>query len=275
MKPLRTAAVLGAGALGSALLEELPRCGIKVHSAWKRGSGLDPPPLLDVELVLLAVPDGAVEEVCQRIEVGPRQLVAHLAGALGLQALAAARRKGARTGSLHPLRAFVRGHGQDFHGAAAGIAGSDATAREQLADVARRLGMMPVPTSDRSRALYHAAAVLAAGGQVALFSEAIRAFRKATGASEPAARAALLPLALGALEKLHSHPAGSALTGPAVRGDHATLAAHRRALPRDLLPLYNALTTVMLRLRRPEARSPKPGAPASKYAGRQRPSHRP
>jgi predicted short-subunit dehydrogenase-like oxidoreductase (DUF2520 family) len=145
----------------------------------------------------------------------------------------------------------------------------------------------------RSRALYHAAAVLAAGSQVALFSEAVRAFRRATGASEPAARAALLPLALGALEKLRSRSASAALTGPAVRGDHQTIAAHRKALPRDLLPLYDALNRTMLRLTKPEARGLRPEAalrpqarrskppevrpasPSSKDVGRQRSRHRP
>jgi predicted short-subunit dehydrogenase-like oxidoreductase (DUF2520 family) len=266
MKPLRSAAVLGAGAVGSALLDELPHAGVKVLAAWRRSSGLEPPPLLDVDLVLIAVPDSAVAEVCGRLEVGPRQLVAHLAGALGLAPLRAARRKGARTGSLHPLRAFVRGHQQSFDGAAAGIAGSDASAREQLAHLARRLGMMPVETGGRSRALYHAAAVLAAGGQVALFHEAVRAFRKATGASEPAARSALLPLTLGALEKLRGLPTAEALTGPAMRGDLETIAAHREALPAELLPLYDALTRTMLSLR--------PDVPLE-HARRQRPRHRP
>ncbi len=283
MTPLRTAAVLGAGAVGSALLDELPHAGVKVLAAWARSSGLAPPPLLDVDVVLIAVPDSAVAQVCAQVEVGPRQLVAHLAGALGLAPLLAARRKGARIGSIHPLRAFVRGERQDFHGAAAGISGADATARAQLAVLARRLGMMPVQTSDRSRALYHAAAVLAAGSQVALFSEAVRAFRRATGISEPAARSALLPLALGALEKLRSRPATDALTGPAVRGDHQTIAAHRKALPKSILALYDALNSVMLRLSKPEARSPKPEAALrpearsrpSKDAGRQRSRHRP
>jgi predicted short-subunit dehydrogenase-like oxidoreductase (DUF2520 family) len=257
MNPLRTAAVLGGGALGSVLLEELPRAGVRVLSSWTRSSGLMPPPLRDVDVVLLAVSDSAVAPVCAQLEVGPEQLVAHLAGALTLAPLAAARRKGARTGSLHPLRAFVRGRGQDFHGAAAGIGGSDATAREQLAGLARSLGMMPLQTGDRARALYHAAAVLAGGSQVALFAEALRAFRKATGATEPEARSALLPLALGALEKLRTQPADTALTGPAVRGDAATIRAHRQALPKDLLPLYDALTQVAVGLSRKGERAPR------------------
>jgi predicted short-subunit dehydrogenase-like oxidoreductase (DUF2520 family) len=277
MRPLRTAAVLGAGAVGEALLVELPKAGFRVLASWRRSSGLDPPPLLDVDVVFLAVPDSAVAPVCKRLDVGPRQLVVHLAGALSLDALRSVRHKGARGGSLHPLRAFVRGQRQDFQGAAAGIAGSDAEARQQLAALARRLGMQPIATGDRSRALYHAAAVLAAGSQVALFAEAVRAFRKATGASEPQARAALLPLALGALEKLRAHPASDSLTGPAVRGDLETISAHRKALPVDLLALYDQLTGVMLRLRK-KARLPREAGsqkPSLERSGRQRPRNRP
>jgi predicted short-subunit dehydrogenase-like oxidoreductase (DUF2520 family) len=250
MKPLRTAAVLGGGAVGAALVEELPRSGVRVVASWTRSGGLAPPPLEGADVVLLAVPDAAVAPLCSRLDVGRGQLVAHLAGALSLASLAAARRKGARVGSIHPLRAFVRGRAQDFRGAFAGVTGSDAAARGQLADLARRLGMTPLLLGDRSRALYHAAAVLAAGSQVALFAEAVRAFRKATRASERDARTALLPLAIGALENLRAQPPEDAITGPAARGDKATIKEHRRALPKDLLPLYDALTRVSLRLAR-------------------------
>ncbi len=267
---IRTAAVLGGGAVAEALLAALPGAGVRVLASWHRRSGLEPPPLHDVDLVLLAVSDPAVAEVCARLEVGPGQLVAHLAGALGLRPLTAARRKGARTGSLHPLRPFTRGDGIGFSGFAAGIAGSDESAATDLEELCRRLGMMPLRT-DRSRALYHAAAVLAAGAQVALFSEAVRAFRKATGLPEPEARAALLPLTLRALEKLHREPAQSAITGPAARGDLATLAAHRRALPRDLLPLYDQLSRAALRLRTPRAEASPAPARATRSSRRRRP----
>jgi predicted short-subunit dehydrogenase-like oxidoreductase (DUF2520 family) len=271
---IRTAAVLGSGAVARALLEALPPAGIRVLASWRRRSGLEPPPLRDVDLVLLAVSDPAIAAVCRRLEVGPGQLVAHLAGGHGLGPLRSARAKGARTGSLHPLRAFVANATADFRGAAAGIAGSDTSALADLADVAVRLGMEPLPAPERSRALYHAAAVLAAGGQVALFSEAVRAFQRATGAPETQARAALLPLALGALEPLHRGPAATALTGPAARGDLATIEAHRRALPADLLALYDQLTRVALRLRtRPEAASPGP-APATRSSRPRRPPPR-
>ena len=271
---IRTAAVLGGGAVAEALLAALPAAGVRVLASWHRRSGLAPPPLRDVDLVLIAVSDPAVAEVSARLEVGPGQLVAHLAGALGLRPLASARRRGARIGSLHPLRPFTRGDGLGFRGFAAGISASDESAAADLEDLCRRLGMTPLRTSDRSRALYHAAAVLSAGAQVALFSEAVRAFRKATGLEEPEARAALLPLALGALEKLRRDPPEAAITGPAARGHLATLEAHRKALPPDLLALYDRLSEVALRLRtRPGAASPEP-APATRSSRPRRPPPR-
>jgi predicted short-subunit dehydrogenase-like oxidoreductase (DUF2520 family) len=267
---IETAAVLGGGPVAQALLEALPPAGVRVLASWQRRSGLEPPPLRDVDVVLLAVPDRSVAEVCRRLDVGPGQLVVHLAGALSLAPLRSARLKGARTGSLHPLRAFTRGEIHDFRGAAAGLAGSDPSASADLAALASRLGMWTVQTTDRSRALYHAAAVLSAGAQVALFAEAMRVFQKATGAGEPEARAALLPLALGALEKLRREPPQIAITGPAARGDLATIEAHRRALPPDVLALYDQLTRVALRLRRPPAEAPREPAQESRSSRRRR-----
>jgi predicted short-subunit dehydrogenase-like oxidoreductase (DUF2520 family) len=270
---IRTAAVLGSGAVASALIDALPAAGVEVRASWNRRSGTAPPPLREVDLVLLAVSDGAVAEVCDALDVGRGQLVAHLAGALGLRPLASALRKGARTGSLHPLRAFTAGDPASLAGAAAGIAGSNASARRDLAALARRLGMTPLATRERSRALYHAAAVLAAGAQVALFSEAARAFRKATGASEKHARAALLPLALGALDKLRRLTPAKALTGPAARGDLETIRAHRAALPKDLREIYDRLTAVALELRRPEELRTRPAAAPRGSARASRSSH--
>ncbi len=255
-----SAAVLGAGALGSSLAPALQALAIDV-TTWSRSQGSLPPRLRKCALVLLAVPDFAVASLSAQLAgsglVGKGQLVVHLAGALPLQSLRAALDAGARTGSLHPLRAFARGTPTSFAGAHAGIAGSDARALATLRQLASALGMTPLEVSDDARALYHAAAVLAAGSQVALFAAAERAFATATGADDAEARAALLPLALGALQKLQQLSPAQALTGPVARGDAATLAAHRRALhlrePR-LLPLYDLLSTLSLSLARDAGR---------------------
>lgn len=253
-------AILGGGAVGQALSRALPRAGHPVGLRWNRSplprwtSRL---PALDrFDLVLLAVKDAAVEPLCRTLRVGRAQLVVHLSGALPLSALASARAKGATVGSLHPLRAIVQGERVPFRGAAAGVAGSTPAARRRMEQLARSLGMTPLEVGDQARPLYHAAAMLAAGGAVALFAEAAGAFRAATGATEAEARAALLPLCLSALGKLRELPAARALTGPIARGDAATVRAHRVALPPVLLPLYDELARAALRLLREGKRAP-------------------
>jgi len=284
----RSAAVLGGGALGSVLVPALLGARIPVALAWDRAR--KPPPwspdlhrVRHAELVLLAVTDSAVAEVCRLVahSVGPGQIVAHCAGALDLDPLSSARRRGAQVGSLHPLRAVPHGSGPGIlRGATAGIAGDEPEARDRLAAVARALGMIPIEVGG-SRPLYHAAAMLAAGAGVALFARAVEAFRQATGVPEEVARQALLPLATGALGALSTRPPEEALTGPVPRGDAITIAAHRAALPRDLLPLYDELVRAALRLTpspaiervlrtRPPAISPAP-VPASRSSPPRRP----
>ena len=252
----RTAAVLGGGAVGQVLVSALRSAGIRVALAWnrteQRGWNAELSGVTATDLIFLTVADGAVEALCRRIAglLRPGQLVVHCAGALSLDVLASAREAGARTGSLHPLRAIPRGSGAAIlRGAAAGIAASDASAREALNELTRSLGMSPIPVSGEARPLYHAAAVLSAAGQVALFSRAVKVFQDATGAPEPLARSALLPLAQGALAQLTQHEPAQVLTGPAARGDAATVAAHRAAVDEKTLPLYDELTRAMLELR--------------------------
>jgi len=267
----RTAAVLGGGAVGSVLLPALRTHGVRVVAAWSRSpktpqwrTGALPRAMREAELVLLAVADAAIAPLCAQLVaerlVGPGQIVAHLAGALDLTALAPALGAGARIGSLHPLRAVPPGsRGDALAGSAAGIDGSDEEARGQLTALALALGMHPFPAAG-SRALYHAAAVLAGGAQVALFAEAVRAFQVATGSTEADARAALLPLARGALDGLAAREPSHAITGPVPRGDAATLAAHLRALDGHdarTAALYRQLARVALTLVRSSGRAPE------------------
>lgn len=266
----RTAALIGGGAVGTVLLPALRTAGIRIVAAWNRTpraplwrGGPLPRAIREAELVLLSVADPAVAEVCRQLVearvLGPGQLVVHVAGALDLSPLAPALEAGAQVGSLHPLRAVPPGSRADaLAGAAAGIDGSDDDALERVAALAHVLTLKPMPVRG-DRALYHAAAVLAAGAQVALFAEAQRAFSAATGADEAAARDALLPLARGALEAVAARGPAEALTGPAARGDAAAVSAHLRALERlgvDVAALYWLLSFSGVRLARAGNRAP-------------------
>ena len=260
----RTTALLGGGAIGMVLQPALRSAGVRVVAAWSRTArttqwrtGQLPRGLREAELVILAVADSAILPLCAQLAserlIGPGQLVIHLAGALDLVPLYAAQALGARVGSLHPLRTVPPGSRADaLAGATCGIEGSDEIATAQLGLIAQTLGMTALPVVG-NRALYHSGAVLAGGGMVALFAEATRAFRAATSVTEEEARAALLPLARGAVETLAARAPGAALTGPIVRGDAATVRAHLAALVGldwRAASLYEVLSLAGLRLAR-------------------------
>jgi predicted short-subunit dehydrogenase-like oxidoreductase (DUF2520 family) len=223
-------AIVGRGRLGRSLAELWPATGHEVALIPGRGAPHD------VDLVVLAVPDGAVAEVAARIPPGP--IVLHCAGALELDVLA----PHAERGSLHPLMAFP-GPGvglPDLRGVPAAVAGTP-RALAAAAQLARDLGMEPFEVPG-DRRLYHAAAVLAGNFPLVLAAEGARVLREAGVPPEVADRA-LLPLAARAVQNA-AHGLG-ALTGPLARGDEQTVEAHLAALGEaglsDVVTLYAAL----------------------------------
>ena len=115
-----------------------------------------------------------------------------------------------------------------------------------VADLATALGGRTFEIADDDRALYHAAAAVASNHLVALLGHAQR-----LGASVGVPADALLVLALGSAENAVALGPAAALTGPAARGDEATLVAHREAIgrraPRELAA-YEAMLAEARRL---------------------------
>ena len=254
MAPFPKVVVLGRGRLGGALTRALRRAG-PVRSFDRPGSerleARRRRALADAEVVLLCVPDGLVAEVAAA-HAGhfcTGQVVAHCAGALDLGPLAPAAARGAHLGSLHPLCA-VPSPRTSLAGAAAAVSG-DPLASRLLSRLAREAGMRPFALPAGDRALYHAAAVLAANGLVALAAESADLLRR-SGLDEQATLAALSSLMGSALRGVEAEGLPGALSGPVARGDAEVVAAHLRALgerggPRAL-PLYRALSGTLLEL---------------------------
>ena len=99
---------------------------------------------------------------------------------------------------------------------------------------------MRVPAG--AKAAYHAAAVMAAGAEIALL-DAIVSLGRGAGLDEAASLAVYLPLVRQALAGAETLGVRAALTGPIVRGDVGTVRAHLEALARlapDTLDLYRA-----------------------------------
>jgi predicted short-subunit dehydrogenase-like oxidoreductase (DUF2520 family) len=252
--------VVGAGRVGSALAAALALAGHTVvaasgvSAASRRRAGellpgvplLDPPAVLArADLALLAVPDdalpGLVEGLAGAGVVRAGQLLAHPSGRYGTAVLDPALRCGALPLALHPVMTFT-GTPVDV----ARLAGCTfgVTAPEPLRLVAEALvvemGGEPAWVPEEQRVLYHAGLAGAANHLVTLVAQALDVLR-AAGIDDPAR--ALGPLLSAALDNaLRSGDA--ALTGPVVRGDADTVAAHLQALAAAApaaLPAYVAL----------------------------------
>ncbi|HEV7536543.1 MAG TPA: DUF2520 domain-containing protein [Acidimicrobiia bacterium] len=238
--------IVGAGAVGTALGVALTRGGWPIHAVASRDAGrrehfrslvdvrrafADPEPILDeVELIILAVPDDAIAPLAGSLRMYGGQAMIHTSGALGAEVLAPAMGAGTQIGAFHPLVAFADTERAvaALHGATVAIEGDDQLAG-LLADMAEAIGATPVRLAAGSKAAYHAAAVLAAGGFVALL-DAIAELGRVAGLDEAGALAIYGPLIEGTLGNARALGIRAALTGPMTRGDVGTLASHLKTL---------------------------------------------
>jgi pantoate--beta-alanine ligase len=186
----------------------------------------------NTDVLLLAVPDRAIESVAGAIEPDEGATVVHLSGATGLDVLYPHPNRA----SLHPLVSLPdpdTGRERLLGGITFAVAGDPRV--DEVVEMVGNLRGRAIHVGGASRVLYHAAACVAANHLVALMSQVER-IAIAAGLD----LAPFLDLAGFALDDVrHLGPAG-ALTGPAARGDSETLVGHLAALDPDERDLYMA-----------------------------------
>lgn len=211
--------------------------------------------LSSADTIFLATPDDAIVPLAQLLAThlpddrrGLRTWL-HTSGALGWETLSPLHQVGEHVGSLHPLQTIpAEAPPEIFHGALAAIDASDPAGHAVAAGIARALGMHPVAVPGALRPLYHTAAWFASGAAVLLVAEARRLMETA-GIPAPDAARGVAALAERAIATATGNDFASAVTGPLVRGDAATIRRHLEALRRqapDLLPAYRALALATL-----------------------------
>jgi predicted short-subunit dehydrogenase-like oxidoreductase (DUF2520 family) len=137
----------------------------------------------------------------------------------------------------------------DIAGAAIAIEGDDQLVA-LLADLATAIGGTAVRLQPGAKAAYHAAAVMASGGLVALLDAVVTLGAKA-GLDERGSLEAYGRLMEQTLANARAVGVGAALTGPIIRGDVGTLAAHVAAIETqapDVLEFYLAAARRQLRI---------------------------
>lgn len=259
-------AVVGAGRVGTAMAVLLQRAGHRIvavsgsEATRERAATYLPgvpvrsneDAVREAGAVLIGTPDAAIEPACDGLAgaLGAGAAVAHLSGATGLEALEAARAAGAAVLSVHPLQTCpdVEAGIDRIPGSAFAVSAEEEEAYRLGERLALDVGGRPFRLDNRMKALYHAAAVFASNYLVAVTALAERMERTA-GVPDPLA--ALAPLQRATLDNVEVMGAAGALTGPAVRGDAATVERNLRALSAHApgaLAAYVALADVALEL---------------------------
>lgn len=204
--------------------------------------------LSPADLILIATPDDKISEAVDLImnnSSGVSRAVAlHTSGAIASDALNRLAARGLDTGSCHPLQTFesparaLEAAGHSYFC----IEGNPRAVR-----VARRLvrqigaRYFEIPTEMKS--LYHAAAVMASGGVVALLSISLELLERC-GLSGAESKKVLMPLVEGTVANVRAVGPARALTGPVRRGDAGTVRRNMKAVSdvsSDWLEVYRLL----------------------------------
>lgn len=259
-----TVGIVSAGRVGTALGAALERAGHVVGAVVARspqsrrrvGDRLPESAILGLadvvtrsELLIISVPDAVLGSVIHDIAatgaVRPGTLVAHTAGAYGVDILTPLTELGATPLAIHPAMTFV-GTADDtarLSQACFGVTAADEVGDAIATALVLEMGGEPVRVAESDRTLYHAALAHGANHLVALISDSLEALNQAIagygggGASTATvdgnpvrlAERILGPLVTASLQNALDLGAG-ALTGPVARGDAAAVAAHLAAL---------------------------------------------
>ena len=281
----RTISIIGAGRVGQTIAKRLHKLGWRIGAVVTRsrrsaqaavraiGAGTPhaalTPEALDADVILLSVPDDVLESVAQKLariaaacpsKKSRAKIVLHTSGALDHRVLAPLARRGASTGSMHPMQTFSGRTAPRLEGVIFSIEGAPA-ARATAQKIARSLGGTPVFISANDKPAYHASGTIVAGHALSLIESATQTLME-IGFTRARANQALLPLIRQMLDNYESVGPHAAWTGPLSRGDYATMSKHAKALrrfPREFQDAYRALALLSARVlsKRPAATSRK------------------
>lgn len=253
--------VFGAGKVGKNLARALRATGLSVELRPAR-EGLPSRPI-DAGFVIVAVRDGDVPKVAR--ELAERGLVGHVpaaivhcAGALGPEALAAARVGKARVAQMHPMISFASPDFLPSLERGQLHVDGDAAAVKAAKALGKRLGMTPRTIAGLDRVAYHAAAGLVANGAAALAAGGLELLERA-GVERATATKMLGPLLRSVAENVERLGLPQALTGPVRRGDAGAVAKHLATIGRlapHLSAFYAAAAVAQLPLARSLGEAP-------------------
>jgi predicted short-subunit dehydrogenase-like oxidoreductase (DUF2520 family) len=218
--------VLGAGRVGGAIAQAARAAGHDVIAELHRDD--DPSAIARADVVVISVPDDALAPAVALVARLGRAgaVVIHTCGIHGIEPLADC---GPFVAAIHPARPIASPE-QPLDGVIFGVTAPDEM-RAWCEAFVRDLGGEVLFVATEDRVAYHAALCIASNFAVALAADAADLL----GGHE-----ILIPALRTNVENIARLGPEAALTGPVSRGDVATVRAHLRALPPQLLESYVA-----------------------------------
>ncbi len=246
----KTIGIIGTGAVGTALAVLLRDAGYEIAgiSGRSRERTTDLAKRLDKQhgddsnettieksdVVFFCLTDEVLSDEIKRC-AGARQsfegkIFFHTSGALSSRLFDPMRKKGAYAASFHPLQTVPRNStGVTLKDFAVTLEG-DQQAVDYAVEMVKNVGAKPLLIQPEQKVMYHTTATLASNGLVGL-SGVVEEMIDAVGLGEEG-REHFYKLMGQSLENSRSMTAPAAITGPAARGDVATLKQHLNNLRR-------------------------------------------
>ena len=221
-------------------------------------TGVADPRLLGASVLLLTTSDSAVAEVARELAKQGKgraawlgKVVLHTCGSLPSAALDPLKLRGAAIGSLHPYQTVPSPQAgvRNLCGCFWALEG-DRRAMRVARSWVKLLGGVPFSVRPKEKTLYHLSAFIVCPTVVTLMAQASSLLKQA-GVPLRISRPMLRQFVCETAKNFADLGARRALTGPAVRGDWATIRRHLTALRRsapEFEPVYQSLLRAMLRL---------------------------
>ncbi|HZT70504.1 MAG TPA: Rossmann-like and DUF2520 domain-containing protein [Terriglobia bacterium] len=270
IKPDLTVTIVGPGRVGQAMGRLLVEAGVPIkyvagrktarakHAArfvgGAEGLKLKDRRLADADVILITTSDTALSEVAEQIAQYRKDwsghMVLHTCGSLPAAVLEPFRKRGASVASMHPYQTVP-----DAFAGVRSLPGSFWTIEgdPEAVELARRwvakLNGIAIDIKPENKPLYHLSAFLVSPTVVTLMGCSERLLEK-SGMPRKYVRQMLGKFVSETVRNFVALSTRRSLTGPAVRGDWATLERHIAELQREapeVVPAYIELVDLMLR----------------------------
>lgn len=247
--------LLGAGNVGSHLAKAIVSAGLDLVQVYSRTPDhakelanrystaftSDTNALADADLYIFSIKDDAVSALAKQLHLAGKK-VAHTSGALPTDALSGV---SDYHGVFYPLQTFTAELEVEWKGIPICVEASDSAMLEQLKALGKAISGLVLETNFEDRKKLHVAAVFVNNFTNNLLKNAEEIMKQT---SLPFS--VLQPLAEETIRKAFLSGPANAQTGPAIRGDEKTIAAHEELLSGypEIQKMYRVLTEAIKNL---------------------------